>query len=148
MHALQAGDRLPDEADCFDLLEPLARIHLHLAEEILTLGVLEDQVNLFVVPEVAIEPTDVGVPQSGLNLDLSSEHPRRPVLNQLALEKNLESDDELALFLAGEVHMTELATTQRLPDLKVVDGPGARIERLCRLWARDHFVKPVLRVVT
>lgn len=49
---------------------------------------------------------------------------------ELFLVQDFESDDELGLFLSGQVDMTELASTQGFTDLEVIDGPFLALELL------------------
>ena len=63
------------------------------------------------------------MPQVALNLDFSAQLMRNIVLEQLALEEDLERDYKLGFLLSGQVHMAELTSTERSPNLKVVDRP-------------------------
>lgn len=71
------------------------------------------------VVEVAVEAQDVGVPQVALDLNLAPQLVLHVTLLQLRLEQHLERHDVLALLLARQVHVAELAAPQRLPDVEV-----------------------------
>lgn len=57
--------------------------------------------------------------QMRLDLDLSAELVLDVRLLQLILEQNLERDDVLALLLARQVDVTELAAPERLTDVEI-----------------------------
>jgi D-serine deaminase-like pyridoxal phosphate-dependent protein len=70
------------------------------------------------------------VPEVGLDLDLASQLVLDVRLLQLLFEQNLEGDDVLAVLLASQVHVAELAAAQRLTDVEVaylfIVGSGGR----------------------
>ena len=92
------------------------------------MSVLQDQVDLLLVPEVAKQPTDVVMLQVSLNLDFAAKLLRDVIVPNLTLVEDLQSDDEFALLLSRQVHVSELAAAQRAPDLEIVDAPRLRIE--------------------
>ena len=64
-------------------------------------------------------------PQVRLDLDLAPQLVFQVALLQLRLEEHLERHHELALLLARQVHVAELAAAQRPADLEVVQRPPA-----------------------
>lgn len=73
----------------------------------------------YLVVEVSVQAQDVGMAQMRLDLDLSAELVLDVRLLQLILEQNLERDDVLALLLARQVDVTELAAPERLTDVEI-----------------------------
>ena len=73
----------------------------------------------YLVVEVSVQAQDVGMAQMRLDLDLSTELVLDVRLLQLILEQNLERDDVLALLLARQVDVTELAAPERLTDVEI-----------------------------
>ena len=97
------------------------------------MDVFENVIDFLLVPEVAQEATDVLVLQVRLDFDLTPQGPCHAVFCQLSLVHDLQSDEELAFLFTGEVHVTELATGQRSPDLEVSRTPGVRVEASAEL---------------
>ena len=79
------------------------------------------------IVKVPVEPQDVGVPEVGLDLDLASQLVLDVRLLQLLFEQNLEGDDVLAVLLASQVHVAELAAAQGFAYVEVAQlrGSGA-----------------------
>ena len=94
------------------------------------MDVFEDVIYFLLVPEVAQEATDVLVLQVRLDFDLTPQGPCHAVFCQLSLVHDLKSNKKLAFLFTSEVHVTELATGQRPPDLEVSRTPGVRVEYL------------------
>mmetsp|Transcript_18102 Transcript_18102/g.35339 ORF Transcript_18102/g.35339 Transcript_18102/m.35339 type:complete len:253 (-) Transcript_18102:210-968(-) len=116
--------KAPNVEGCSLLIEALE--FLELLVELALGGVFEDEVDAALVVEVAVEPKDVLVPQVTLNLNLATKLVLHACFGQLALEQHLERHDVVALLLAREVHVAELAAPEGLPNIKVAELPALR----------------------
>lgn len=105
-----------------------ARLIFQVLIELTTWTILKDQVNLFIVIKEAIKLHNVFVSQVALNLNFSSQLIGNFLAQQLLLVKNLERDYKFAFPLPGQVDVAKLATTKRLSDFEVVNGPLSAIK--------------------
>ena len=84
---------LNDVTRCRLLVEALC-VAEHL-EELAARGVLDDEVDARLVPEVSVEPDDVRVAEVGLDLDLAAQLAFHGFLLELGFVEDLDSDNEL-----------------------------------------------------
>lgn len=95
-----------------------------------TSGEFEDEVDLLVVPEEAIEPAYILMSEMALDLNLSSYLVLILGINDLLDVHDLKSNDELGLLLSGKIDMAELTSAHWLSKFEVIHRPLLRIEPL------------------
>mmetsp|Transcript_100286 Transcript_100286/g.214872 ORF Transcript_100286/g.214872 Transcript_100286/m.214872 type:complete len:342 (-) Transcript_100286:8-1033(-) len=83
---------------------------------------LQHEVDALVVVKVTVKPQDIHVPAVRLDLNLPSELMLHTVLNELLLVQHLKSEDEAGAALPGNVDRAELAGTEALPHVDVLQG--------------------------
>jgi hypothetical protein len=97
--------------------------------EISSLYPFLDEVNVLCVPEVSIETDNVHVPESDVNLILSSQVLKvLGLLPNLRFVKHFEHKDLLKLSISHQHTMSILASSQWSSQLKVLNGPIFRVE--------------------
>lgn len=134
---LESLDHLPDVVRC--LLLRVALLRAEVLVELPFWAVLEDEVDLVLVEEEAVELDDVGVAQMALDLDLSSQLVLDSSLQKLLLEEHLKRHYVLATLLPRQVDMAKLATTKGFADLEIVNSPLRAIECFRLRIACHHF---------
>src|SRR5688572_407083 len=92
-------------------------------------GEFQDKEHTLAVVEVAIHLEDVGVTKVALDLDLTPDLLLNIVVLQLVLVQHLEATDEPAGPLAGKIHPSKLALSERPANLK-----HAEVELLGDRW--------------
>jgi hypothetical protein len=123
MQVLQCLAQLVDVVSCSLLCVSSIRLLLQFLVQFSSRSILQDQVDLLIIPEEAIHSQDIVVSQVWLNFYLSSQLMLIVTLHQLLLVHHLQGYYELWLPLSGKVHMTELASTQWLAYLEVIYSP-------------------------
>ena len=125
---LERFAHLKDVVSCPLLVVAASWLALEVFVQFALRTVLQDQVDPIVVIEEAIQLHHVLMPQVALYLDLSTQLMRNRVLEQLALEEDLERDYELGFLLSCQVDMSELTSAERPPNFKVFDSPLCAIK--------------------
>jgi hypothetical protein len=95
VEVLQGLAHLPDVVGSCRLLVPLIRLLLQVLVEFASRGVLKNQVYLLVVPEEAIHPENVLMPQVRLNLYLSAQLVLHIRFEKLLFVQDLQRNNEL-----------------------------------------------------
>lgn len=92
-------------------------------EELTTSCVFENKVDSGVVVEVSVHSDDVGMPELGLDLNLTAELVLNGGFLELGLVENLETDDELGFLLPCKVDASKLSGSEWSTNLEVVKAP-------------------------
>ena len=92
---------------------------------------LENEIAFLLIPEEAIEPADVFVPEMTLNLDLSPKLVLDFGLDQLLLVEHFQSNNEFGSFLSCEIDVAKLASAHWFAYFEIIDAPIFRIELTC-----------------
>mmetsp|Transcript_21606 Transcript_21606/g.44583 ORF Transcript_21606/g.44583 Transcript_21606/m.44583 type:complete len:271 (-) Transcript_21606:618-1430(-) len=87
--------------------------------------VLQNQIDVLIVVEIAVHPQDVLVPQMRLDFDLAAQLVFAPVAEELRFREAFEGHDVFGASLAGQVDFAEFAAAEGLADFEVVDRPAA-----------------------
>ena len=118
VHVLEPVADLLDDGGCF-LLGQLPLL-LDLLQTAIGQG-LNDEVQVFLVVEIAEERSDVGLVEIGLDLDLAQNvvfhlHLADPLLRHL-----LNHADKANVLLLRHIHVSECALPQLVQDLKIAE---------------------------